>query len=308
MLIVRRNALNLLRRLLHPLNRIIRPYPVRPGRHVPLQPFDQHRSHIVICQIHARHHRDPAVPPQPQVLAETLRLPLRTLVVVRGPEPDLALQHGLRGERDGAVPARVDLERQTLEHALLRLRVVPEQVPRQVPAAVGGDLEERVPVHAPRDPEVVERRVPADEDPVHGADHVRGLPEALVQQLQDVLGADGDVVEEHDGQAWGFGCGGEVVEQRLQSLVAQLRKADNAVGPGCLGVDLVGLEEVPCAQSLDLVAQEHEYLVGSVGGAAFDDGEGAVGGAEELHGLDDGAEEAGEDMGALGEIEREEVL
>lgn len=51
-----------------------------------------------------------------------------------------------------------------------------------------------------------------------------------------------------------------------------------------------------------------EYLVGAVVGAAFDYGEGAIGGPEEDNCFNDRAEEAGEERGAAVEVECEEVF
>ena len=51
-----------------------------------------------------------------------------------------------------------------------------------------------------------------------------------------------------------------------------------------------------------------EDLIGTVGGSAFDEGDGAVFGAEESDGADHGAEEAREDGNGLVEIEGEEIV
>ena len=66
------------------------------------------------------------------------------------------------------------------------------QAASQLPS--GGNFEEGVAVHAAGDPDVVEGRVRADGRPVHAADHVGFLVPALVDQFEDVLGADGHVV------------------------------------------------------------------------------------------------------------------
>lgn len=66
---------------------------------------------VRVLEAHAGHHGDPAVPIEPHVLAEQLRLPLEALPVPDRAEVNPAVQQWPRREGDRAVPAAEDLER-----------------------------------------------------------------------------------------------------------------------------------------------------------------------------------------------------
>ena len=218
-----------------------------------------------ILDIDDRHDRDAPVAQPPQIRAPRLGLPLGTLAaVVAAPEADRAVEERLGRKDGGAVPAREDLERFPEPEGLEREGVVGEDVPGGLPGAPGGDVEEGVAVHAAGDPDVVEGGVRAHVRPVHAADHVGGLVPALVDQFEDVLGADGHVVEEDDCRAV---CGGGAalrvfvveVQERLQDLVAELGEGldpvawvEAVVG---LGVDVARVEEVFGAYAFDFLAE-----------------------------------------------------
>lgn len=196
LIIIRRHALDQRRRIDLPHDPLVRlARPTHPIRNISLGILDPHGRPIAILEIDNRHHGDASVARAPEVRAPRLGLALRTLGPFTGPaEADPGVEEGFRGEGRGAVPAGEDLEGFPGPEALERGGVVPEDVPGGVPAAVGGDLEEGVAVHAAGDPDVVEGRVRADGRPVHAADHVGFLVPALVDQFEDVLGADGHVV------------------------------------------------------------------------------------------------------------------
>lgn len=130
----------------------------------------------------------------------------------------------------------------------------------------------------------------------------------LVYQLEDILGANSDVVEEDDR---GGGCvlrrvGHGGVEEGLDGEVAELGELVDAVA--FLGVEGAAAEVVGCVEGGKEGLEGGEDLGGAVVGVAFDDGEGPVRGAEEADGFDDAADEAREEGEALAQVEGEEVL
>ena len=268
---------------------------------------------VVIPDVHTRHDRDPPEPLMPHILAEQRRLahvalhvaPIATLASVHGPELNLLLHDGLGCERRRAVPARKDLERLLGLPPLLADRVVPEQVLAELPAAALWDLEELVPIKGAADPDIVEGRTTVD--PVHGARHVGLLQDTLVDELEDVFHAEGDVIDKEDRCVWVkvlWGGG-----KRVESLVAEDCEGFHTVDARAgFGVDVVGGEVVGGVKNSESGRQGVENLVGAVVGSAFNDGEGAIRWTEEADSFDDGAEEAGEERGAGIEVEREEVF
>ena len=231
----------------------------------------------------------------PHVLAEQRRLshvalqvaPVATFAPVHGPELDLLLHDRLRCECRRAVPTRKDLERLLGLPPLLAGRVVPEQVLAELPAAALRDLEELVPIQGTANPDVVKGR--ATVDPVHGARHVGLLQDTLVDELEDVFHAEGDVVDEEDRCVWVkvLWGGGE----RVESLVAEDGKGFDTVDARAgFRVDVVGGEVVGGVESSESGHKDVEDLVGAIVGSAFNDGEGAIGGTEEADSFDDGAE------------------
>lgn len=121
---------------------------------------------------------------------------------------------------------------------------------------------------------------------------MRALRAALVRQLEDVLGADGDVVEEEDGRFIRREHG-RVGEERFEREVAEGGEARDTVRRG--GVERRGVQVVAGAEGGEVRGQGGEDGEGAVGGVAFDDGEEAGGGAEEADGFEDAAEEAREE-------------
>ena len=100
-------------------------------------------------------------------------------------------------EDDEPAPAGVDFEGDFIGVALLRGRFVPEKVRFEGPAGVLGDFEEEVAgVDGAGDPDVVVGFTVVD--PVHAAGDVGLEREVLVQELEHVLWAEGDVVDEED--------------------------------------------------------------------------------------------------------------
>lgn len=280
---------------------------------VSLESLDIFAAVIGILQIDTGDNGDFAMTGVPEIFAEQLWLALEALSPVAAAKGDLFGDNGLGGEGDGAIPAAKDLEGQVVVEPVSGVGVVPEQVPGVVPAPVLGDVEEALAGDGPGDPHVVEGGVGADVGPVHGASHVSAQEGSLVDELENILHADGDVVEEDDGGV-GRGVAVGVVEHGLQSQVAQLSQANYAtssVAVGArlgLGVDTAGLEKVFGAQGLDVGGEGLEDLGGAVVRVALDDGQGAVVGPQEADGLDDAAQESWQEVDALGEVQGEKEL
>ena len=188
----------------------------------------------------------------PHILAKQRRLPHIALLILaaplsplRRPESNLLLHDRLRREDRRAIPARKRLERLLCLPLVLASGMVPEQVIRKLPAARLGNLEELVPVHGTGDPDIIEGRTTID--PIHGAGHIGVLEKALVDELEDVFHAEGDVVDEEDGRVGGeiFGRGREWVE----GLVAENGERFNTIDAiARFGVDVVGGEIVGYVQ------------------------------------------------------------
>lgn len=151
----RRHALDPVGRALpvHPHRRgilarpvVVVPLPGRPVGGVAPVLLDPPPPLVRVLEADAGDDGDPAVPAEPHVLAEQLRLPLEALALVHPAEVDPAVQQRLRRERHRAVPAAEDLERPVRGEAgpRVRVRVEGEQAVRPVPGAVLGDVEEEV--------------------------------------------------------------------------------------------------------------------------------------------------------------------
>ena len=218
---VRRHTLDLLRRLSLPHDPLIAAAPfAHPIRHVALDILDLARGLVAVLDVDDGHDGDAAVAEAPEVGAPRLGFAVRALVRAGGAEADAGFEEGPGGEGGGAVPAGEDLEGFPRPEAFEGGGVVPEDFPREVPVAVRGDVEEGVAVHAAGDPDVVEGGVVFRGGPVHAADHVGVLVTALVDEFQDVLGADCYVVEEDDGGVFRGVALVEVVQEWLQGLIA----------------------------------------------------------------------------------------
>ena len=221
---VRRHTLDLLGRFSLPHDPLIAPAPLpHPIRHVALYILNLARRLITILDIDNRHHGDAAVAQAPEIRAPRLGFAVRALVRAGGAEADLGFEERSRREGGGAVPAGEDLEGFARPEVFEGGGVVPEHLPGEVPVAVGGDVEEGVAVHAAGDPDVVEGGVVFGGCPVHAADHVGVLVATLVDQFQDVLGADCYIVEEDDGGVFRGIALVEVVQKWLQGLIAESR-------------------------------------------------------------------------------------
>lgn len=256
---VRRHALHLPRRLGLPLDPLIAaaPFP-HPIRHVALRILNLASGLVAVLDIDNRHDGDAAVPQAPEVGAPRLGFAVRALVRAGGAEPDLGFEEGLGREGGGAVPAGEDLEGFPGPEVFEGEGVVPEDLPGEVPVAVGGDVEEGVAVHAAGDPDVVECRVGSGRRPVHGADHVGVLIATLVDEFENVLGADCYVVEENDGGVIRGIALVKVVQQWLQCLIAQSRQSFDAVTilDTIFGqrVDVARIKVVSCTHAFDLLS------------------------------------------------------
>jgi hypothetical protein len=111
------------------------------------------------------------------------------------------------------------------------------RLPLKLPAPRLRGLEELVAVESTGDPDVVESCVAVD--PVHGAGRVCFLQETLVDELQHVFHAEGDILDEDDGGVGGEGFGGGV--EGLERLVAEGGEGfDTVDAVAGLGVDVVG--------------------------------------------------------------------
>ena len=221
---VRRHTLDLLGRFSLPHDPLIAatPFP-HPIRHVALDILNLTRRLVAILDIDNRHDSNAAVAQPPEIRAPRLGFAVRALVRGGGAEADAGFEEGFGGEGGGAVPAGEDLEGFARPEVFEGGGVVPEDFPGEVPVAVRGDVEEGVAVEAAGDPDVVEGGVVFGGGPVHAADHVGVLVAALVDQFQDVLGAECYVVEEDDGGVFRGVVLVEVIQKWLQGLIAQSR-------------------------------------------------------------------------------------
>ena len=169
----------------------------------------------------------------------------------------------------------------------------------------GAYLDEQVAVAGARDPRVVE--LPAVLVPVHRAAHGGALRGVLVHELEHVLDAQLDVIDEDHLQVLAKLEG--LVEQRLQRQVPQHGEAlDAVVAVAAVRVDEAGLEEVHHPEGLHVVLHGLQHLPGAVAGAALDDGDDAVLRPQEADGLERGGHQPRQHGQVLVQVEGEHEL